>query len=263
MNANAETSRATGSRDGGIRAYWIAEGEQMTASKVKLRQMKLEPQQLAVFAYVTDKLLRNAPALNAYLTRAAVDEINFTVGDAIIRGDGVGKPLGILNSGAVVEVEKETGQAAASLRIQNIHNMWSRCHPVARRNAVWFYNQTIEPKLLSLTLDAGTAGTPVYMPPGGLSAAPYGTILGLPAIPLEYASEAGALGDIMLLNLGYYATGTTGGVDSAASIHLRFDYNETAFRFLFAVDGRSWLVSPITPYKGETLSPFVVLKARA
>ncbi len=263
FNANAETSRATGSRYGGIRAYWIAEGAQMTASKVKLRQMKLEPQQMAVFAYVTDKLLNNAPALDAYLTRAAVDEINFTVGDAIINGDGVGKPLGVLNSGAVVDVDKETGQAAASLVTENIVKMWARCHPVARRNAVWFYNQSIEPVLFLLSQNVGTGGMPVYMPPGGLSAAPYGAIFGRPAVPIEYAQELGTKGDLMLLDLAYYATGTAGGISSDASIHLRFDYNETAFRFLFAVDGRPWLVSPITPYKGSTLSPFVVLKARS
>ncbi len=263
FNANAETSRATGSRYGGIRAYWIAEGQQMTGSKVKFRQLKLEPQQLAVMATVTDKLLRNAPALDSYLMRAAVDEINFEVGNAIINGDGIGKPLGVLNSDALVGVTKETGQAAATIVTENIIKMFARCHARSRPSAVWFYNQDIEPQLMLLTIDVGTGGLPVFMPPGGLSAAPYGTILGRPAIPIEYAQALGTKGDIMLLDLGAYATGTAGGIDSAASIHLRFDYNETTFRFLFSVDGRPWLVSPITPFKGSTLSPFVALNTRS
>jgi HK97 family phage major capsid protein len=92
MNANAETSRATGSRWGGVRAYWIAEADQITSSKPTFRQVKLEPQQLAVLVYVTDKLLRNATALDQYVGRAAVAEINFLVSDAVINGTGAGQP---------------------------------------------------------------------------------------------------------------------------------------------------------------------------
>jgi hypothetical protein len=48
------------------------------------------------------------------------------------------------------------------------------------------------------------------------------------------------------------------------SIHLRFDYNETAFRFLFAMDGQPWLNAPLTPFHGtNTLSPFVALATRS
>ena len=50
---------------------------------------------------------------------------------------------------------------------------------------------------------------------------------------------------------------------SYLSMHLRFDYGETAFRFTFEADGQTWPNSPITPYKGAaTLSPFVILEAR-
>ena len=68
----------------------------------------------------------------------------------------------------------------------------------------------------------------------------------------------------MLLDLGAYAIGTRGGIDSASSMHLRFDFNETALRFLFETDGQPWLASAITPFKGtNTLSPFVTLATRA
>jgi HK97 family phage major capsid protein len=265
MNANAETSRATGSRWGGVRAYWIAEADQITSSKPTFRQVKIEPQQLAVLVYVTDKLLRNASALDQYVGRAAVEEINFLVNDAIINGTGVGQPLGILTSPCLVSVAKETGQAAASLVVKNIYKMFARCHARSRRSAVWFINQDIEPQLHTMTLDAGTAGVPVYMPPGGISGAPYGTILGRPVMPVEYAATLGTVGDIILADLSAYASGTQGGLDSAMSMHLRFDYAETAFRFMFAVDGQPWLASPITPYKGtgNTVSPFVALATRA
>lgn len=265
--ANAETSRANGSRYGGIRGYWLAEADQMTSSRPKFRQVKLEPQQLGVFAYVTDKLLKNSPvALEQYLTRAAIDEINFLVGDSIINGTGVGKPKGLLLSGAVVSVAKETSQVAATLVQENIVKMWSRLHARSRAGAAWYINQDVEPQLWLLnTKVKNVAGSENV---GGFQSMIFNpqnmTLLGRPIVPIEYAATLGTQGDVILADLKAYATGVRGGVDAAMSMHLRFDYNESAFRFLFEIDGQGWLNSAITPFKGTaTLSPFVVLDTRS
>ncbi|MCH7628287.1 MAG: phage major capsid protein [Proteobacteria bacterium] len=138
--ANDETSRAPGSRFGGVQGFWIAEADQITSSTPKLRNIKLEPQQLAVLVFVTDKLLKNASALSQYVNRAATDEINCLLGDAIIDGTGSGQPLGVLQSGALVSVAKESGQSAKTVVTDNIHKMWARLHPRARLSAVWFIN---------------------------------------------------------------------------------------------------------------------------
>lgn len=269
MLANAETSRATGSRYGGVQTYWIAEGDQVSASRPKFRQMKLEPQQLASLVYVTDKLLQNSQvALEQYVSRAMTDDINFTVGNAIINGTGVGQPKGILTgtpatNACRVKVSKESGQTADTIVSQNVLKMYARLHPRARQGAVWFYNVAVTPQLNQMSLSVGTGGQPVYTPPGGLSTAPYGSLLGLPMMPLEYCSALGDEGDLILGNLKWYATGVKGGIQSASSIHLRFDYLETAFRWVYAVDGQPWLQSPQTPFKGsDTVSPFVTLEAR-
>ena len=88
--------------------------------------------------------------------------------------------------------------------------------------------------------------------------------MGRPVIPVEYCETLGTTGDIILADLKAYASGVNGGVDAAMSIHLRFDYNESCFRFITQVDGQPWLASAITPYKGSnTLSPFVVLATRS
>jgi HK97 family phage major capsid protein len=268
--ANAETSRATGSRYGGVRGYWIAEAGQITSSAPKFRQVKIEPHQLAVLVYATDKLIRNSPvALSQYITRAATEEISFLVGDSIINGTGAGQPKGILagtagTSSCRVAVAKETGQAAATIVYANIVKMWARLHARSRAGAVWYVNQDIEPQLAQMTLAVGTGGQPVYLPPGGASGSPYATLFGRPILPIEYAATLGTEGDIILADLKSYASGVQGGVESAMSMHLRFDYAESAFRFMFAVDGQPWLASPITPFKGSnTQSPIVTLATRA
>ena len=81
---------------------------------------------------------------------------------------------------------------------------------------------------------------------------------------VEYCSTVGDLGDIILANLNWYALGTQGGIEEAMSIHVRFEYNESAFRFCFAVDGQTWLNQALTPFKGtNTLSAYITLAARA
>lgn len=282
FNANAETSRATGSRWGGIRGYWVAEANQITASKPKLRQVKIEPKQLAVLVYATDKLLRNGgPAVSQFLTRAATEEITFMSNDAIINGTGAGQPLGLLNgvsadtalntpatgtaiAGGMIAQYKEVGQAAKTVIPQNIVRMWSRLHNRSRGTAIWLINQEIEPQLYLMNQQIGAGGVLVYMPPGGLSDAPYGTLFGRPVIPCDYCAALGTQGDVILMDPAAYVTGTRGTVETAMSIHLRFDYAESVFRFMYEVDGQPWLAAPLTPYKGNnTLSAYVTLVTRS
>lgn len=261
-----ETDRANGSRWGGVRGYWKSELTQMTESRPKFRDVKIEPQELYVLGYISDKLLRHAPgAASGLLARAAADEINFKVGDAIVNGTGVGMPVGFLTHASVVSVAKETGQAAATIVKENIDKMWARCHAKWRSGAVWFINQSVEPALEQLSAAVGTGGVPVYLPAGGVADTPNARLKGRPVVPIEYCAALGTVGDIVLANLGAYCVGTRGMVDQAVSMHLKFDYAQTAFRFIFEVDGQPWLAAPITPFKDttKTLSPIVTLATRA
>jgi HK97 family phage major capsid protein len=266
--ANAETSRATGSRYGGIRAYWLAEAAQMTASAPTFRQLKLEPHKLGVLVFATDELLSNAAALDTYIRRAAGEEIMFLVNDAIINGSGVGMPLGILNAPATISVPKETSQTTATFILENVNNMYSRMHARARGGARWFINQDVEPALETLNAVVGTGGLPVYIasPTGfpNVAEPPQNRLKGRPVQPIEYCQTLGTVGDVLFANLEYYAVGLrSGGINEAMSIHLRFDYDEVAFRFLFSVDGQPWLQQPLTPKNStQTLSSFVSLAAR-
>lgn len=267
FNADAETSRVAGSRRGGVQGYWMAEAAQYTGSKPKFRQVRIEPQDLGVFVYLTDKLIANsAVALQQYVSRCAADEITTMTTEAIVNGDGVGKPKGILSdSGIYVQVSKESSQAADTINQKNVSKMWARLHPKLRQNAVWLHNVDIEAELDNLsTVVKNVAGTENV---GGYSNHVFDpqarTLKGRPLIACESCPTLGDVGDLILWAPQAYLTGTRGGVKEAMSIHLRFDYNESAFRFLFSVDGQPWHKSAITPLKGSnTLSSIVVLEAR-
>lgn len=264
INAIAESSRANGSRFGGVQAYWEGEADTATATKPKFRQMELNLNKLLGFCYATDELLTDASALESVIMQAFEEEFAFKVDDAIFRGTGAGQPLGFINCGALVSVAKEAGQAADTVVTENIQKMWARMWARSRANSVWLVNQEVEPQMGQLSLAVGTGGVPVYLPAGGLSATPYSSLYGRPVIPIEQASALGDVGDISLVDLGQYLLIDKGGISAASSIHVRFLYDESVFRFVYRVTGQPVWNLPLTPYKGaSTQSPFVTLAARA
>ena len=263
---SAETSRANGSRWGGVRAYWRDEGEQATATKATFGRLQLTLRKLFVMINATDELLSDSQgiALEQYLFRVASEEINFVVSDAILNGSGAGQPLGILNSAPLITVDKESGQTAATVVTANIVKMWARMWAPCRQNAFWLIHQDVEPQLQQMTIGTGGAQLASYLPPGGMSQLPYGTLMGRPVMPVEWCSTLGTVGDIVLADLRHYVTATKGQIESAMSIHLRFDYDESVFRFIFRIDGAPWWTAALTPYKGSnTQSCFVTLATRS
>lgn len=272
-NANAlklptidETSRARGSRWGGIRAYWLAEGELKVDSKPKFGEISLGLNKIAALGYATDELLQDSTALEAIMKQGFTEEIRFEVEDSIINGNGVGKPLGILNSGAVITVNKTSGQAAGTITFANLVAMLDRMPARSRRNAVWLIaDSQVETALYSIMLP-GAAGYPIYLPPGQGSTpgnVTPGRLLGIPVIPVEYLPALGTVGDIMLVDLSEYITIDKGGIQAAESMHVRFVYDEMTFRMVYRIDGKPAWRTPITTANGAvTKSPFIVLQSR-
>jgi len=259
---DAESSRADGSRRGGVRYYWVPEGAEKTASYPTFERQQLNLNKIVVLVYSTDELLQDASALEGYIMQVAPEELRFGVEDAMIRGTGAGQPQGILGAPCLVTQGAEAGQAADTVVSQNVINMWSR-RWVGARDYVWMVNQDVVPQLIQMNLGVGTGGALVYMPPGGLSGAPYGTLFGRPVLESEYCDTVGDVGDIILASWSEYQMIEKGGVQSASSIHVRFVYDESVFRFVYRVDGQPKWALPLTPYQSTiTQGPFVVLEAR-
>ena len=263
LNAFDETSRVS-TRFGGIQSYWIDEAAEKTASKPKFRQMDLNLKKLVGLCYASDEVLADAVALEQIIQSAFVSEFGFKLDDAIINGTGAGQPLGILNSGCLVSVAKESGQKAATIVYENVVKMYARLLPQSEPNAIWLINRNILPQLYAMNLAVGTAGVPVFMPANGLAGLPYNTLFGRPVIAIEQAATLGTVGDIILADLSSYILAEKGGIETAMSIHVQFKYDESVFRFVMRVDGQPMYSSALTAYKGpDTLSPFVVLDTRA
>lgn len=244
----------------GIQAAWRGESDQMAKSNLETDMTDLKLNQLYAFATATEELLEDGPLLNSRLQRGAAGAIAWKLDDAIFRGDGVGKPEGFTESGAFISQAKVTSQTADTVNATNILNMYTRMFPASLSNAVWLANPEVMPQLATMTL----GDQPIYLPPGGLTAAPHGVLMGRPVIYTGHANALGDLGDITFVDLqGYNTVNKAGGTKFAESIHLRFDYNERAFRWVLRVGGQTFLSAAVSPeYGSATQSHFVGLAVR-
>tara|TARA_R110000824_G_scaffold18676_5_gene73599 strand:- start:11886 stop:13256 length:1371 start_codon:yes stop_codon:yes gene_type:complete len=261
FNIIDESSRANGSRWGGVRAYWTAEAGALTASQPTFTQVELTLNKLTALFYATEELLMDQTALAGMVERIVPEEIAFKVEDAILDGTGAGQPLGIANSAANVTVAKESGQTATTVVAANIEKMWQRCWGPSRSTAVWLINQDCEQQLMAM---ADANSNAIYLPPLGLSDTPYSRIMNRPVLTSEYCATLGTVGDVRLIDFSQYMLIDKGAVRGDSSMHVRFLYDERAFRWMYRVDGQPTWNNPLTPYNGSnTLSPFIDLATRS
>jgi len=257
INGVDETSRADGSRWGGVLGYWLSEAGTKLATQPKFRRINWELKKVIAAMYATDELLADAAQFSAVANQSAGEELDFKVNDAIMNGDGVGKPLGIRNSGALVSVARAATSAISSA---DVLNMWQRMAPRYRSNAAWYVNSDAEPQLDQLYFATGSNG--VLSPYVSYTAEGVMRIKGRPVYVTEFSPALGSAGDLLLADMSQYLYWEKGGIQSASSIHVQFLTDQTVFRFVYRCDGQTADYSPVTPFKGSnTQSPFVSLSS--
>ena len=255
----------------GVRVYSRAEAAAMTQSKPALGEVSVKLNEIYALVPLTDELLEDSPMMSRLISTKAGEALQFKLTDYVINGTGSGQPLGIMNAACTVSVAKEGSQAADTIKAINIAKMWSRVPGAVRNRTVWLINQDCEPQMMQMGFQLTdvananpTGGIPLYVPPGGLSALPYATLMGRPVIATEACATLGDVGDIILAYLpGYFMPYKAGGIKSDVSMHLWFDQSMTAFRWTFRFGGQPWLSAPISRKSGSnTLSHFVTLATR-
>ena len=259
-----ETSRVTGSRWGGVQAYWEAEADSTTSKMPKFGRFELNLAKIMAVCYATDEMIQDAEQLGSIVTQAFTEEIGFKLSDGVIRGTGAGQMLGVLESDALLSIPKDAGQTADTVSSTNILGMWKAC--MGRSTAYWFYNQELEDQLQLLTYPIGTGGVMANLFKAPATPGAEATILGRPALAVEQASGPGDVGDIILMDPTQYIIAEKGGVQMAESVHVAFLTDQSVFRFTYRVNGAPALKSKITPYKRTStsfyLSPYVAIAAR-
>ncbi len=251
---------------GGIQMYWASEGATVAATKPSFMEMKLDLEKMMGFAYVTEELLEDAPFMSGLIQRGFSLAADRLMTKAILTGDGAGKPLGILNSGALITVAKESGQTAGTLTGANINKMWHRHITRWRRNAVWVMHPDLEEQLpgLSIKSNDGSAEKFLWNPEDGLREIDYQRILGRPVLFEDFCSAVGTKGDIFLLDPFQYILLTKGTARMGWSVHVQWLTDQQCFRIVWRCNGAPKYNKPVTlNNSSNTRSSFVTLAARA
>jgi HK97 family phage major capsid protein len=260
-----ETSRADGSRWGGVKVFWSDEAESISPSFPRLKMMQFSPHSLLGYCIVSNELAADAPMLESYLRKAFASELSFNLDREIVGptlngityGTGAGRPLGILNSPALITVAKVGSQAAGTIVADNIGAMWGRMPAPCRVRAVWIAS---EDAMAALSLQANNLTW------AGIWAAPaqgerFPRLKGAPVLEVEQAATIGSTGDLILGDFSQYLIVENWTI--AVSAEALFTSDQTVFRFKLRCDGKPAWTSPITPWNGtQTRSPFVALAAR-
>lgn len=262
-----EEARTNGSRNGGVRGYWMAEDGTYTESQAATRQVDLKLQKLGAMVKLTEEQLEDGPAMLSFLNEQVPEELRFVAEQAIWEGTGAGQPLGITASGALVSQAIEGSQTIANTAGNiwvNAAKMYARMPARLVSGSAWFINQELWSKILTATAGTTQPAAPMFTPPGQLESAPNGAIYGRPIVPIEYASAEGTVGDFVLANFSDYLFVSKGGIKQATSMHVEFLRDRQVLKFTWRVNGAPRTRVPLTPFKGSaTLSPYIALAARS
>jgi HK97 family phage major capsid protein len=222
---------------GGVQVYWAAEGASVLGSKPKLVERELKLEKLMGLAYATYELEQDSNFVSQLYTKAFTLGIQRAIEGAIIAGDGIGKPKGLLTSGSKVAIAKETDQSANTVVWENISKMYNRAKDKQNKiaNFAWLAHPDVSEQFDFLSFPVGVGGVPVYLPVS--QAGSISTLKGRQIIESDHCSALGTEGDLIFANLSDYMLILKKGIQADTSIHVQFLTAENAFRFIFRVNG--------------------------
>jgi HK97 family phage major capsid protein len=255
-NSNSKTfkrssANTTGSTTGLV-AGRIAENTQMSSSREVFETTTLPLAKLYAYSDVTDEDLNDIPWLESHLMMQAPKVIRAKFAGELLDGTGVGEAQGMFNTNNSnkIAVSRNT---ASNVKAEDIAAMYARF--IRGAGSFWLINRDVMAKLPLMTVGDSPITWEPFFRDGMI-----GFMNGLPVYESEDCSALGTQGDVRLINPeGYRVLEKVGGQQFASSIHVRFDYDSTAFRWTHRINGIAWCNDVYTPRKGSTLSPFVEL----
>jgi HK97 family phage major capsid protein len=234
---------------GGLKMYWTAEGAEDTQSEPEFRQIELRSNEATTSVPVTNKLLdNNAIGLEALLMRLFTAAAAYTEDYAYIRGDGVGKPLGVQNAAATISVDV----TAAGVTVDDLASMYVRLDPDCVDTAVWLVNPLLYKDIMSLNADNDSALT--FLPDINGRITPM--LFGMPLYRTKILQNSYANAGLMLVDFNKYVIGQDLQLEIAMSEHVAFRKRQTVWRATVRTDGQPLMNAavPIGSTSDETVS---------
>ena len=238
---------------GGAIAYWTEEAGTITESEPRFRMIELIAHKLAGLSLASSEVREDAAeSVDSLLAQAFARAVGSKEEYAFFRGDGVGKPKGIMSSGALISA---TRSAASTVALADLAQMMSDFTPESWGTGAWFINPTVIDQIIQLVSAPLSWLTDIR---SGLQS----TLLGLPLYIVGCLPALNTVGDILLIDPKYYYVGDRRGLTIGFSEHYKFANDQLAWRVTKRVDGQPMINNAITLEDGATtVSPFVALAA--
>lgn len=237
---------------GGVVVAKVNEGGTKNETDLRLKEVSLEPGEVAAYIVTSDKLLRNWQAASGLIGTQLRKAIIGWEDYQILRGDGIGGPLGIISAPCSITVSRTT---ASQIAIADLRSMYARMK--FGGSLFWIASQTTLPQLLALA----DGGSNLIFAPSAADGVP-ATLFGYPLYFADRSPALGSKGDLVLCDASYYLIKDGSGPFIEASQHVYFTSNKTVIKAFWNVDGKPWLSAPL-PLEGSTsntVSPFIVLE---
>ena len=267
----------TSSVTGGFQVYRGKETAAPTMTKTAMELVTLKAHELNGAAAVTNQLMADSPISIAALIDAGMrQEARSYRIDELLNGNGIGRPLGMLNANnaALITVLREVGQSTSTI-VNGMNILKMRQRVWGYDNAVWLCSLDLYPIIFTLCIESpNNAGVIKLFAPGTGAGLP-DTLLGRPVIWTEYMNGISSGNDgnlisewndnfLACVNPTQMLFGERGTQNVTRSIHVRFLEREEVFMFTSYDDARPWWKSTFQPKNGGlTQSPFVVLSKTA
>lgn len=227
----------------GVQAAKTAEGAAATVSNLALQARVVQLYKAVSIVNVTEELATDNPATVAYINRVMARQLNGVVERWLLRGTGLGEPLGILSAPALVSVAAESsGNTSGTLIRKNLSKCSGRLLPGFDNEAFWVLSPSARIEVEDLLLTAGgNTGRDIMQ---GFQ----GTLLGKPYVTSMEAQPVGTAGDATVVApSGFLTLVRAGGIQMQATIYFYFDQGLQTLRAYLRIGQVPLLSTAVVP----------------
>lgn len=163
-------------RTGRPTASWVGETETRSATEAAYGQVEIPIDEAACYCDVSNRLLEDAAVdIASEVSFDLAEEFGRLEGAAFLNGDGVKKPLGIMND---TGISYTPGTDASNIKADGLIDIYYALAPFYRQRGVWMLNS----KTLGAIRKLKDSGTGTYLWQPALAAGQPETILGRPVV---------------------------------------------------------------------------------
>lgn len=216
---------------GYVACAWTAEGAEKPGTEPKFTQAEYKTNEVSAYTELSRTLInRSAIDIEMLLGSLFRASLLHKIDQAILNGDGVGKPLGILQTAGIGTLARA---GAGAVAYDDFVGLEGAVAPQFRAGGIWMIADQALQATKKLKDDQKR---PLFLQ--NMGSAPFGTIMGYGYVPNQRQPALGTAGDVVFGDPGYYLCPVEQEVVISRSEHYKFREGVIAFVAFAQVGGK-------------------------